>query len=170
MPDGQTDTGMHLVWDVTGAGPWVEEAPLPNPRNHGGGATLGGLFYAIAGRHGWNETGGDDAEVDVFDPAAGTWETRAPILTARSEIPASTSAMADGRILVVGGSIEGSSPTPSADVLIYDPAADAWTHLPSLPQPRKGAVAARFDTRIVVTTGSPTSTDPSATTWIGCCF
>jgi hypothetical protein len=59
---------------------------------------------------------------------------------------------------------------PSADVLIYDPTLNAWSRLPSLPQPRKGAVATRIGPRIVVTTGSPTSIDPSATTWIGCCL
>jgi hypothetical protein len=166
--DGQTDTGMHAVWDITGPGPWIAAAPLPNPRNHGGGATSGGLFFAIAGRHEWDENAGDDPEVDVFDPAGGSWSARAPIPTARSEIAASTSVMPDGRILVVGGSIAGVH--PSADVLIYDPAADAWSQLPALPEPRKGAVAARVGDRIVVTTGSPTSTDPAATTWVGCCL
>jgi N-acetylneuraminic acid mutarotase len=166
--DGQTDTGMHAVWDLTGPGPWSAAAALPNPRNHGGGAASGGLFFAIAGRHMWDENAGDDSEVDAFDPASGAWTARAPIPTARSEIAASTSAMPDGRILVIGGSIAGVH--PSADVLVYDPALDAWSQLPSLPEPRKGAVAARIGARIVVTTGSPTSTDPAATTWVGCCL
>jgi N-acetylneuraminic acid mutarotase len=166
--DGQSDTGIHLVWDVTGAGPWIAATSLTNPRNHGGGAAGAGVFYAIAGRHRWDEVGGDDPEVDALDPASGDWTVRAPIPTARSEIAASTSAMADGRILVVGGSVAGKH--PSTDVLIYDPALDTWSQLPPLPEARKGAVAARFGPRIVVTTGSPTSTDPSATTWVGCCL
>jgi hypothetical protein len=167
-PNGSTDTGTHLVWDVTTTGPWAPAAPLPNPRNHGGGATSGGLFYAIAGRHGWNESSGDDLEVHAYDPATNVWTARAPIPMARSEIAGATSAMSDGRILVVGGSLTGV--IPSADVLIYDPALDAWSALPPLPEPRKGAVAARIGPRIVVTTGSPTSTDPADTTWVGCCF
>lgn len=167
-PDGNTDTGTHLVWDVTTAGPWTAAAPLPNPRNHGGGATTGGLFYAVAGRHGWNESSGDDLEVHAYDPASDSWTARAPIPMARSEIAGSTSAMSDGRLLVVGGSLAGV--IPSSDVLVYDPARDAWTILPPLPGPRKGAVAARIGARIVVTTGSPTSTDPAANTWVGCCF
>ena len=76
--------------------------------------------------------------------------------------------MDDGRILVVGGSLSGV--VPSADVLVYDPAVDAWCALPSLPEPRKGAVAARIGSRIVVTSGSPTSVAPSATTFVGCCL
>src|SRR5262249_25112639 len=111
---------------------------------------------------------GDVTDVDAFDPASGAWTARAPIPIARSEIGAATSAMEDGRILVVGGSLAGI--VPSADVLVYDPAADAWCALPPLPEPRKGAVAARIATRVVVTTGSPTSVDPSATTFVGCCL
>jgi len=166
--DGKSDADAHEVWDLAGAAAWTVAAPLPDARNHGGGAAAGGLFYAIAGRHGWNESSGDVTDVDAFDPASGAWTPRAPIPSARSEIGAATSTMEDGRILVVGGSLSGI--IPSADVLVYDPAVDAWCALPSLPEPRKGAVAARIGSRVVVTTGSPTSVDPSPTTFVGCCF
>jgi N-acetylneuraminic acid mutarotase len=166
--DGNSDAAAHQVWDLAGAATWVAAAPLPEPRNHGGGAATGGLFYAIAGRHGWNESSGDVTDVDAFDPVTGSWIARAPIPTARSEIGGATSTMDDGRILVVGGSLAGVM--PSVDVLVYAPAADAWCALPSLPEPRKGAVAARIGSRIVVTGGSPTSVDPSATTFVGCCL
>jgi hypothetical protein len=166
--DGSGDADAHQVWDLAGAATWTAAAPLPDARNHGGGAATGGLFYAIAGRHGWNESSGDVADVEAFDPASGTWTNRAPIPVARSEIGGATSTMQDGRILVVGGSLAGV--VPSADVLVYDPAVDAWCAFPSLPEPRKGAVAARIGSRIVVTSGSPTSVDPSATTFVGCCL
>jgi len=166
--DGSSDSAAHEVWDLAGPPTWTMAAPFPDPRNHGGGAATGGLFYAIAGRHGWNESSGDVADVDAFDPVSGGWTSRAPIPVARSEIGGATSAMEDGRILVVGGSLAGI--VPSADVLVYDPAVDAWCALPSLPEPRKGAVAARIGSRIVVSGGSPNSVDPSATTFVGCCL
>ena len=166
--DGSSDSDAHYVWDLAGDPTWTTATPLPDARNHGGGAATGGLFYAIAGRHGWNESSGDVTDVDAFDPVNGAWSSRAPIPIARSEIGGATSTMEDGRILVVGGSLSGI--VPSADVLVYDPAVDAWCALPSLPEPRKGAVAARIASRIVVTTGSPTSVDPSATTFVGCCL
>jgi hypothetical protein len=166
--DGNTDTHDHLVWDPTGAGSWTQAAPLPDARNHGGGAAVGGRMYAIAGRHKWDEFAGDVADVHIFDPGAGAWTNGAPIPVARSEIGAATTAMPDGRLLVVGGSVAGIM--PNADVLIYDPALDQWSVLPSLPDRRKGAVAARIGPRIVVTTGSPTSVDPVATTFVGCCL
>jgi N-acetylneuraminic acid mutarotase len=166
--DGKSDSDAHAVWDLAGAATWTTAAPLPDARNHGGGAATGGLFYAIAGRHGWNESSGDVADVDAFDPASGSWTARAPIPTARSEIGGATSAMEDGRVLVVGGSLAGI--VPSADVLVYDPAVNGWCALPSLPEPRKGAVAGRIGSRVVVVGGSPNSVDPSATTFVGCCL
>lgn len=166
--DGNSDLGDHVVWDLAGGASWTSASPLPEPRNHGGGAASGGLFFAIAGRHGWDETAGDSDAVDAFDPTTATWTNRAPIPIARSEIGGSTTTMSDGRLLVIGGSVAGVH--PNADVLIYDPSADQWLALPPLPEPRKGAVAARIGATIVVSTGSPTSTDPSDTTFIGCCL
>jgi len=167
-PDGDTDATVHHVWDLAGPAAWTEAAPLPGGRNHGGGAAAGGRFCAIAGRHGWDEAEGDLAEMDAYDAATDTWSSRAPILGARSEVGASTSALTDGRILVVGGSLPGVM--PSDDVLTYDATRDEWTKLSPLPEKRKGAVAAQFGERLVVTTGSPTSIDPSATTFVGCCL
>jgi N-acetylneuraminic acid mutarotase len=166
--DGNTDTAEHLVWDLAGSPTWTGAAPLPNPRNHGGGAASGGLFFAVAGRHGWDEQMGHDSALDAYEPATNSWTARAPIPGARSEIGAATVTMSDGRLLVVGGSTAGKA--PSADVLVYDPPRDLWSTLPSLPAPRKGVVAARIGGKVIVTTGSPTSTDPSATTFVGCCL
>ena len=101
-----------------------------NPRNHGGGAS-GGRFFAIAGRHGWDEIAGDDPALDAFDLATGLWTPRAPMPIARSEIGAATVTLADGRLLVVGGSVAGMH--PSGDVLVYEPLSDLWSTLLSHP-------------------------------------
>jgi N-acetylneuraminic acid mutarotase len=166
--DGNTDSGDHVVLELLGTRSWNSAAPLAIPRNHGGGAASGGLFYAVSGRHAWDEVNGDDAALDAFDPATGAWQARAPMPLARSEIGAATLVLNDGRLLVIGGSIPGKH--PSADVLSYDTRADTWSELTPLPQPLKGVVAARVGDKVVVTTGSPTSTDPSATTYVGCCL
>jgi len=165
---GRLDTPFHHAWDLSGATAWTPSVPIPNPRNHGGGAAAGGLFYAIGGRHRWDETAGDVDNVDAFDPTTGVWTARAPLPSARSEIGAATSTLSDGRILVVGGSLPGI--VPSAEVFVYDPAADTWSALPCLPEARKGAVAFQIGGRIIVSTGSPTSVDPSPATFVGCCL
>jgi N-acetylneuraminic acid mutarotase len=167
-PDGANDVDVHYVWDTAGAAAWSTAARFPFARNHGGGAASGGVFYAIAGRTRWDEIAGALSFVHAFDPATGAWTTRAPIPSARSEIGASTSTLPDGRIVVVGGALPGI--VPSADVLIYDPVSDAWSALVALPEPRKGAVAFAIGRRIIVTTGSPTSTDPVSSTFVGCCL
>jgi N-acetylneuraminic acid mutarotase len=168
-PDGNTDSAEHLVWDVAGSGAaWTAAAPLTNPRNHGGGAATHGLFLAISGRHGWDEFAGDDQALDAYDAVTDSWTPRAPMPVPRSEIGAATVTMSDGRLLIVGGSI--AEKKPSADVLVYDPLKDLWSTLPSLPVPLKGVVAARIGAKVVVSTGSPTSTDPSDKTYIGCCL
>ena len=165
--DGQTDSSEHTVLDLANPVAWTNAPAPPNPRNHLGGAAVSGLMYVVGGRHGWDEAHGNQASLDSFDSATQLWTTHADIPLARSEINAATFASAN-QLVVVGGSVN--PVTPSADVFSYDPAADLWSRLPSLPGPRKGAVAARIGNQIVVTTGSPTGTDPDATTWIGCCL
>jgi N-acetylneuraminic acid mutarotase len=166
--DGNTDSGEHLILDLAGDDGWTPASPLPNPRNHGGGAASGGSFFAVAGRHGWDEVDGHVPTLDAFDPATDTWHSRAPMPLGRSEIGASTLVLADGRLVTIGGSVPGKK--PSDDVLVYDPAADAWSELAPLPIPLKGVVAARVGDKLIVTTGSPTSIDPSALTYVGCCL
>jgi len=75
---------------------------------------------------------------------------RSTAATTRSEIAAGTTTLSDGCILVVGGSLPGIK--PSANVLVYDPAADAWAKLAPLPQPWKGAVARQVGEPVVTMT------------------
>ena len=165
--DGQSDSADHTVLDLDSAdGGWTYLAPLPNPRNHLGGAVAGNLLVIAGGRHNWDEAAGNQVETDVFDPDAGTWTRGADLALGRSEIGAATFSIGP-KMVVVGGSHNPA--TPSADVSLYDPVANAWQALTPLPGPRKGAVAALIGNQIVVTTGSPTGTDPATTTWIGCC-
>ncbi|HYQ43207.1 MAG TPA: hypothetical protein VER11_14600 [Polyangiaceae bacterium] len=166
--DGNTDFGEHVVWNVAGANAWSAAPPLANPRNHGGGAASGGRFFAVSGRHGWDEVAGDDPALDVFEPATNSWSARSPMPEPRSEIGSATLALPDGRLITVGGSITGK--VPSADVLVYEPQKDGWSSLPALPLPLKGVVAARVGDKLIVTTGSPTSTDPTDKTYVGCCL
>lgn len=164
--DGNTDTGLHYALDLDGGTTWRALAPLPNARNHLGGAAFGGTFWAIGGRHGWDEHDGHQVSTHEYNPSLDLWIERAPLPLGRSEIGASTFELGGG-LVTIGGSTYGT--TPTAEVL-YLPAGSArWASLPPLPEPRKGAVAARIGERIIVSTGSPTSTDPSPTTWVGCC-
>jgi N-acetylneuraminic acid mutarotase len=166
--DNNTDIASHIVRDLSGNAGWQDAAALPDPRNHGGAAVVGGKLYAVAGRHMWDENAGHTTSLHAFDPTRGVWQPLAALPSARSEISAATLTTSDGRIITVGGSTAGVM--PSRDVLEYDSHSNRWRALPNLPEPRKGAVAARAGKRLVVTTGSPTSTDPASTTFVGCCI
>ncbi len=166
--DGNTDTGDHFTLELASGAGWATSVALPTPRNHGGGAASGGLFYAVAGRFRWDETSGHVPDLHAFEPRTSSWQARAPMPLGRSEIGASTLVLSDGRLLTVGGSVFGKK--PSDEVLVYDPRADVWSALAPLPRPLKGAIAARIGDQIIVSSGSPTSTDPSAMTYVGCCL
>jgi hypothetical protein len=166
--DGNSDSDAHEVLDLghLDAG-WATAPPMPGPRNHLGGATVGDRIYVVGGRRRWDETSGNQAWLSIFDPATEAWTDGAPVPVGRSEIAAATFA-AGARLVVVGGSVN--PITPSRDVYVYDPATNVWTALPPLPIPLKGAVADLIDGTIYVTTGSPTGTAPGDATYAGCCF
>ncbi|MBK8168869.1 MAG: hypothetical protein IPK60_00825 [Sandaracinaceae bacterium] len=161
------DVDEHFVLDLVNPTAWRSLASLDNPRNHLAGVASGSRMWAIGGRHIWDEADGQLSDVHAYDSDGDAWITGPSLPSGRSEIAASSFATEDG-IFVIGGSTAGVQPT--ADVLFLANGASLWRALTPLPEPRKGAVAARIGNQIVVTTGSPTSTDPSSTTYIGCCL
>ncbi|MDP9175904.1 MAG: carbohydrate-binding protein [Planctomycetota bacterium] len=143
---------------------WTQLADMPNPRNHLGAATLNGKLYAIGGQHLTAEMTGNQAEVDVYDPSTNLWSVAAPMPAPRSHISPATF-VRNGRIDVIGG--EGNGNGHLADFIEFDPTANAWAALPSLPLARKSAIAAAIGNRIIVTTGEPPSGPTLNTTLVG---
>ena len=157
-----SDQPDHYVLNVDTGG-WSSVAPLPNPRNHLGGVALNGKVYALGGQHDALEASTNQTQVDVYDPATNTWSRAADLPAGRGHISASTIVL-NGRILVVGGTVNGGdNGLASADVLLYDPQANIWLKLPSLPQYRKTPVADVVGDTIVVSTGGGYS--QTTTTW-----
>ena len=73
----------------------------------------------------------DNSPVDQQQSGVGVWDTRAPLPTARQEMP---SALLGGRIYTPGGyDAQGAT---VATLEIYDPAANVWTTGPSMPEGR----------------------------------
>ena len=81
----------------------------------------------------------DSAE--IWDPRTGTWSVAGRLAKARAGASAVT--LADGRVLVVGGTtrIEG-DPTGQASVDVYDPTSDRWSAAGKLATARTGFVLA----------------------------
>jgi serpin B len=80
------------------------------------------------------------ASAEIFDPDTGTWSRTGDLRAARRGARAVT--LADGRVLVVGGSSTGRNLyfeyTALSSAEIYDPATGAWTPAGSLAGAREG--------------------------------
>jgi Kelch motif/RTX calcium-binding nonapeptide repeat (4 copies) len=169
-PAGQNvyvDEEEHWALDLDAAEPaWEARAPLPNPRNHLAGAALDGKVYAVGGQHGGDEAGGNQGEVDVYDPATDAWARVADLPTPRGHIGAT---VLGGRLYAIGGSVNGgTNGLPSAEVTAYDVRADAWAVQTPLPAARKSPVVGTIESRegrLVSSTGN--GSGATATTWIG---
>lgn len=96
-------------------------------------------------------------ESEVYDPHSNTWNTFAPMLTARGQL--GVTAGPDGRIYAVGGvggapGSAASAAIPLSTVEAYDPHANAWTALAPMPTARSGLAAVTgSDGRIYVMGG-----------------
>ena len=149
----------------TSGAAWRRLAPLPVPRNHVGYAAAGGKIYCIGGMLLGDEKLGNVDNVDAYDPATDRWTAVAHLPMPLSHVHTSTVVVND-RIITVGGTTDSPYfPNTVADVLSYDPAANAWTALPPLPAERQAAAAQVIGDRLYVTSGTPTGIHPVATTW-----
>ena len=79
------------------------------------------------------------ASAEIFDPRTGAWSSAGQLTRARAGASATT--LADGRVLVVGGTTRlEDDPTAQATADIYDPKADRWSAVGRLSIARSGFV------------------------------
>lgn len=158
-----------------GAHRWVAAAPMAIPRL---GATLtvlpSGDVLATGGTTSGGEagTGGGQAisptaSAEIFRPATGTWTPTASMATTRFD--ASATALADGRVLVVGGfggpgvrkAGDRAQLPPLRSAELYDPAVGAFSGAGVLGEGRAGHVAIRLEDGSVLVAGGSGGPDGS---------
>lgn len=103
---------------------WTEAAPIPQPRAAHGACVLDGKIYIIGGESG-EPTGQNEVldDVEVYDPANNSWESKAPMPVPLTYISASA---VNGKVYVVGGTDK--SPWDGlASVYEYDPQTNTWS-------------------------------------------
>ena len=135
------------------SGAWTRVASLSVARSSLTATVLDGKIYVLGGvtivgdDHGHFEESVD--RVDVYDPAADSWQQVAAMPTRRSSHAA---ALLDGKIYVTGGytSLAGQVTRISHGVEAYDPVADTWTKLASLSKPRAQHASAVFSGKLYV--------------------
>jgi N-acetylneuraminic acid mutarotase len=132
-----------------GAG-WSTHAPLSlGPRQEMGVAALDGKIYVVGGIDGSRQA---MATVEAYDPSTDRWTQRASLPDPMHHV---NLAAVNGKLYVVGA-LGGASFDAIGDTLVYDPGANAWSPLTSMPSgTERGAsgVAVLDDGRIVVAGG-----------------
>jgi N-acetylneuraminic acid mutarotase len=122
---------------------WKTLPPLRHPRAAAAAATASGRLVVVGGQ-------ADDRlvpSVEVFD--GHRWSDGAPIPTPREHL----AAVSDGRYVYAVGGRRLSSSKNLATLERYDPVADRWQRLPSMPAPRGGFGAAVVGGNLVAAGG-----------------
>lgn len=152
------DTPAHQVLDVA-TGTWGTAHPAPTARNSAAAAVVDGRIYVAGGRQvvtlpNGNRIQRNVPDLEVYDPATDTWESRAPMPQAQGGLAA---AALDGRLYVFGGEQWTPKQKVFGNAWVYDPNTDRWHGLPPLPTPRHGLAAAAAAGRIFVIGGATTA-------------
>jgi N-acetylneuraminic acid mutarotase len=145
---------------VYGDGSWSSTAALPLPLWGSGAVTLrDGRVLVVGGSSGPDATAAV-ATTEIYDPRTQRWTIGTPMLEARAH-PMVT-LLADGSVLVVGGSRKGQ---PLASAERYFPDSLAWQPAGALSAPRiYAAVAVLLDGRVMLAGGGSASLQTAATT------
>jgi N-acetylneuraminic acid mutarotase len=169
-------TVSHKMWSLNLANPqagWSGRRSLPNglSGDHIASAVVDGKLYAVGGEHGHAATEDDDAPyiqhkyLLEYNPATDAWTRKADLIAALSHAEAST-LVVNGKIVVLGGQVDDEKTT--AAVRVYDPAANRWSSLTSLPERRKGGAAGYLNGKLIFTGGQRDGDwHVSKTTWAG---
>jgi peroxiredoxin/N-acetylneuraminic acid mutarotase len=137
---------------------WQSRKPMAVPRNHAFAGAVNGKIYVIGGRtgHGFILSATNTDVVEEYNPVADMWSApKERMPTARSGGGYGT----DGRrIYCAGGEVTTKELVGAfRAVEAYDPAANSWTTLPSMPMPRHGVAGAVIGNRFYLVSGMITS-------------
>jgi N-acetylneuraminic acid mutarotase len=139
---------------------WTERSPMPTPRNHAFAGAVDGKIYVIGGRltSPFITVASNLDVVEEYNPATNLWGESG----ARTQMPTARSGGGwttyNGKIYVGGGEIQTRQLLGAFRALeAYDPAANAWTILPSMPLPRHGVAVAVLGNKIHFVSGKITS-------------
>jgi len=142
--------------------------PMSTPRSAHGGAPLPDGRVIVIGGNSRGDTGTVLASAEVYDPATGAWAPTGDMSVRRHKL--AVVALADGRVLVLGGSNEQDAFGQYRSAEIYDPATGTFTATGDMASPRykiSGAVIRLDDGRVLVAAGSRTAEvyDPASGTF-----
>jgi N-acetylneuraminic acid mutarotase len=133
---------------------WVADAAMPNARNHIGYVAVNGLAYAIGGLHLYNQTGGNVSEVDAYNPVTNTWSQVASLPFAWGGTH-STTLVVNGKIVIIGGQSNGGyDGIYLNNIEEFDPVANVWASIGTLPEANQGEACAYINNELIVAGGT----------------
>jgi N-acetylneuraminic acid mutarotase len=144
--------GVNEVYDPA-TDTWATKKPMPNPRTSFAIAACENRIYVIGGYTNWSSTKGAYIETElteVYDPATDSWETKAPMPTARGQM---TATAVNGKIYVIGGIEDPLNGRISNLNEVYDPATNTWTTKLPIPYGVYSHCSAAMDNKIYVISG-----------------
>lgn len=148
------------TWSVGAAGAALP--PLPEARDHGGGAVVGSTLYVVGGRNGsptafeprtWalDVSGAPAADGNATAGRGAKWTQRASVQTPRGGVAV---AAVGSRIFVFGG--EGNKASRKGvfpNVEAYDTEKNVWEKVGTMQNPRHGNAAVAVGNKIYVLAG-----------------
>jgi N-acetylneuraminic acid mutarotase len=145
---GETATALVSL-TVTGSfGSWAPGAPLPVAILDGGGATVDGSVYVVAGK----TSAGRRKTLYAYDPATSSWATKANLPRSYPSVESPAATGFDGRLYVFGGQTAASSGARTS-AAVYTPSTNSWAMIAPMPIGRGGATADVVGSKIYVVGG-----------------
>lgn len=154
---GSPQTGLFFRYNPA-TDTWMRRAAPPSDHKDGAGRVINNRFY-LAGGHRLSPCAIDgeptfcdelSRQLDVYNAATNTWETKAPLPNIWGGMAA---AVLNGRLFLVGG-YGWASDFPLAKVEAYDPLTNRWMAIAPLPAGSSGGAAATVGSRIFYISGT----------------
>jgi N-acetylneuraminic acid mutarotase len=141
-------------------GTWSPTGNLNGPRElHTATLLPNGKVLVAGGANAPITSGGHLKSAELYDPATGLWTATGSMSAAR--ILHTMTLLADGKVLVAGGSNDKTSNTFLASAELYDPATGMWTATGSLSKAREFHTATRLlNGKVLVAGGRGTVVGP----------
>ena len=135
----------------SGADAWRAESPVPTGRCRFAAVWLDGKLYLIGGLR-------DGVRNEAYDPATGTYSSKADMPTSRSDAAA---AAVGGKIYVIGGQSAALGGGTLGTVEEYDPTANTWRPMADMPTARHSLALAQVGGKIYAAGGFAAQTNGS---------
>ena len=145
FPPGGAAVASTYEYDIA-SNSWTQKADMPAPRGGMGVAVLNGVIYAAGGLPQDTATPGALSDMASYDPATDTWQTLAPMPTARDHLIMEAS---NGILYAIGGRNYAHESAVTANEG-YNPTTNTWSTYAPMPIARAGMASGNLYDRIQI--------------------